>query len=71
MTGMRIGFSMTLLGTQIGEMFGGGKGLGYMLIRAINLADTDTIMAIALLLLVFALVANWLLGLAARRMAGD
>jgi NitT/TauT family transport system permease protein len=71
MTGMRIGFSMTLLGTQIGEMFGGGKGLGYMLIRAINLADTDTIMAIALLLLVFALVANWLLGYATQRMAGN
>jgi len=70
-TGMRIGFSLTLLGTLIGEMFGGGRGLGYMLIRAINLADNDTIMAIALLLLVFAVTANGLLGYLARRMAGD
>lgn len=70
-TGMRIGLSLTLLGTQIGEMFGGGRGLGYMLIRAINLADNDTIMAIALLLLLFALAANQTLVYAARRMAGD
>ncbi len=70
-TGMRIGLSLTLLGTQIGEMFGGGRGLGYMLIRAINLADNDTIMAIALLLMVLALTANQALAYAARRLAGD
>jgi NitT/TauT family transport system permease protein len=71
LTGMRIGLSLTLLGTLIGEMFGGEHGIGYMLVRAINLADNDTIMALALLLMVFAIVANWLLGLAVRRFAGD
>ncbi len=69
-SGMQIGFSLTLLGTLIGEMFGSKGGLGYMLIRAINLADSDTIMAIALLLLVFALTGNWLLGLVVERLSG-
>jgi len=70
LTGMRVGLSLTLLGTLIGEMFGGEHGVGYMLVRAINLADNDTIMALALLLMVFAITANWLLGLAARRFTG-
>jgi len=70
LTGMRIGLSLTLLGTLIGEMFGGEHGIGYMLVRAINLADNDTTMAPALLLMVFAIGANWLLGLAVRRAAG-
>jgi NitT/TauT family transport system permease protein len=68
--GLRIGFSLTLLGTLIGEMFGGQGGLGYMLIRAINLAKNDTIMAVASLLLIFALIGNWLLGHIAEHLSG-
>jgi NitT/TauT family transport system permease protein len=71
LTGLRVGLSLTLLGTLIGEMFGGDRGVGHMLMRAINLADNDTIMALALLLMVFAVTANWALGLAARRLAGQ
>src|SRR5262249_38309515 len=32
-TGLRIGFSATLLGTLIGELFASDQGLGFMLIR--------------------------------------
>lgn len=70
LTGMRIGLSLTLLGTLIGEMFGGERGVGHMLVRAINLADNDTIMALALLLMIFAIAANWTLGRAASRLSG-
>lgn len=66
---LRTGFSLTLLGTLIGQMFGGKSGLGFLLMRAINVADADTIMAIALLLLSFALLANWGMGRLARRYA--
>lgn len=64
---LRIGFSLTLLGTLIGQMFGGRHGLGFLLMRAIDAADNDTIMAIAVLLLAFALAANWAIGRLARR----
>jgi NitT/TauT family transport system permease protein len=70
LTGMRIGLSLTLLGTLIGEMFGGDRGIGHMLMRAINLADNDTIMALALLLMIFAIASNWALSRAAERFAG-
>ncbi len=66
---MRIGFSLTLLGVLIGEMFGGKHGLGFLLMRAIDNADNDTIMAIALLLLTVAITANAALGRLARRFA--
>jgi len=71
LTGMRVGLSLTLLGTLIGEMFGGERGVGHMLVRAINLADNDTIMALALLLMVFAIAANWSLGRVASRFSGS
>ena len=69
--GLRVGFSLTLLGTLIGEMFGGQRGLGHMLIRAIDLIDNGTIMAIALLLIMFAVSANALLGYLAKRLSGQ
>ena len=36
-TGIRIGFSLTLIGTLLGEMFASQRGLGYLLIQAIGL----------------------------------
>lgn len=67
LTALRIGFSLTLLGTLIGQMFGGKQGLGYLLMRAIGAADNDTIMAIALLLVTVAVTANWGMERLARR----
>ena len=60
-TGMRVGFSLTLLGVIIGEMFASGRGLGFMVINAINLADVETMMSVAFLLFVAAAIANGIL----------
>ncbi len=49
-SGVRIGFSLTLLGVLIGEMFASQRGLGYLIMNAIGLYDVPTIMATILLL---------------------
>lgn len=52
--GLRIGFSLTLIGTLLGEMFASQRGLGFLLMSAIGLHNVDLIMALTLLLTVFA-----------------
>ncbi len=59
--GFRVGFALTLLGTLIGEMFASQRGIGYMLIQAMETNDTGTIMALALLLVTIATAASWAL----------
>jgi NitT/TauT family transport system permease protein len=53
-TSLRIGFSLTLIGTLLGEMFGSQRGLGYLLMTAIGLQNIEIIMAVTLLLVLFA-----------------
>ena len=53
-TGIRVGFSLTLIGTLLGEMFAAQRGLGYLLMNAIGLHNVDIIMAVTLILVVFA-----------------
>ena len=53
-SGLRIGFSLTLLGVLIGEMFASQRGLGYLIMNAIGLHDVPTIMATILLLAIVA-----------------
>ena len=60
-TGFRIGFALTLLGTLIGEMFASQRGIGYMLVHAMQNNEPQTILALALLLVVFATLASSLL----------
>ena len=60
-TGIRIGFSLTLIGTLLGEMFASQRGLGYLLIQAIGLHNIRMIMALTLLLVVIAVTASALL----------
>ncbi len=57
-TGIRVGFSLTLIGTLLGEMFGAQRGLGHMLLQAMTRHNMDAIMALTLLLVVFAAVVN-------------
>ncbi|MFM1855821.1 MAG: hypothetical protein RLZ83_1130 [Pseudomonadota bacterium] len=57
-TGQRIGFALTLLGVLLGEMFSSQRGLGFMIMNAIGLNDVPLIMAIALLLAVFAVLTS-------------
>ena len=47
-TGIRIGFSLTLIGTLLGEMFASQRGLGHLLIQAIGLHNVRVIMALTL-----------------------
>jgi NitT/TauT family transport system permease protein len=61
MSGLRMGFALTLLGTLIGEMFASSKGLGFLLMQAMGLDEIRKIMAIALLLFVFATLTNFAL----------
>ena len=60
-TGLRIGFSLTLLGTMLGELFASQRGLGFLLMTAIELNDVQTILAIAVLISLFAVSANAIL----------
>ena len=57
-TGLRTGFSLTFLGVILSEMFASRQGAGFLLIQAIGLHDVPRILAVALLLIAFALVVN-------------
>jgi NitT/TauT family transport system permease protein len=57
-TGLRIGFATTLLGTLIGELFASSQGLGFMLIRAMDSHNVPDIMALTLFLFLIATGAN-------------
>jgi NitT/TauT family transport system permease protein len=59
--GARLGFSLTLLGVLIGEMFASQRGLGFMITSAMGLGDIATIMAVAVFLSLFAISANALM----------
>ena len=60
-SGIRIGFSLTLIGTILGEMFGSQRGLGYLLMTAIGLQNIQVIMSVTLLLVIVAASVNTLL----------
>jgi len=68
-TGLRIGFSVTLLGTVMSEMFGSKRGLGFLLMNALGVNNVELIMSLALLLIAFAAVANSVLMAIERRIA--
>jgi NitT/TauT family transport system permease protein len=61
LSGARLGFSLSLLGVLIGEMFASKRGLGFLITNAMGLGDTATIIAVALLISVFAIAANAML----------
>jgi NitT/TauT family transport system permease protein len=56
--GIRIGFSLSLLGVLIGEMFASKRGLGFAAINAMGLGDVTTIMAIGIFLALVAIAAT-------------
>ena len=53
-TGIRVGFSLALIGTLLGEMFGSQRGLGHLLMQAMSLHNIERILALTLLLVAFA-----------------
>lgn len=60
-TGLRVGFSLTLIGTVLGEMFASQRGLGYLLKTAIGLHNDDQIMSVTVLLVFFAAAVSGIL----------
>lgn len=53
-TGLRVGFSLTLIGTLLAEMFASQRGLGYLLMTGIGLHNLPQIMAVTVLIVAFA-----------------
>ena len=60
-TGVRVGFSLTMLGVLIGEMFASQRGLGFLIINGINLHNVRITTAVILIVVLFAILANGLL----------
>ena len=52
--GLRVGFSLTLIGVLLGEMFASQRGIGFLLMNAIGLHNVDLIMALTFMLTLFA-----------------
>ena len=67
-TGIRVGFSLTMLGVLIGEMFASQRGLGFLIINGISMHNVRMTMAVILIVVVFAIAANGLLLAFDRRM---
>lgn len=59
--GLRIGFTVTLLGVLLAEMFASKRGLGFLIINAMSLAQSEEMLTVAIVLFVFAALANSLL----------
>jgi NitT/TauT family transport system permease protein len=60
-TGLRIGFTVTLLGVLLGEMFASKAGLGSMIMTDMSLAQSEDMVTVAIILFVFAALANGIL----------
>jgi NitT/TauT family transport system permease protein len=60
-TGLRVGFSLTLIGTILAEMFASQRGLGYLLMTGIGLHNVEEILSVTLLIVVFAAAVSVLL----------
>jgi NitT/TauT family transport system permease protein len=67
-TGLRVGFSLTLIGTLLGEMFASQRGLGFLLMNAIGLHNIELIMSVTFLLVAFAATVSSLLLMLDRRL---
>jgi NitT/TauT family transport system permease protein len=56
--GLRIGFTVTLLGVLLAEMFAAKQGLGFLIMNAMSLLQGEEMIAIAVILFAFAACAN-------------
>jgi len=58
LSGVRVGFSLTMLGVLIGEMFASQRGLGFLIINGISLNNVRMTTAVILIVVAFAIAAN-------------
>lgn len=56
--GLRLGFSLSLLGVLIGEMFSSQRGLGFLLVSGLAQNNVRLSTAVVLVIVVFAIAAN-------------
>jgi NitT/TauT family transport system permease protein len=59
--GLRIGFTLTLLGVLLAEMFAAKEGMGFLIVNAMQLVQNEEMLTVAIVLFAFAAVANALL----------
>jgi NitT/TauT family transport system permease protein len=57
-SGLRIGFTVTLLGVLLGEMFASKRGLGFLIINAIDQVQPQMMLTVAILVFTFAALSN-------------
>jgi len=55
---LRIGFSLSLLGVLIGEMFSSQRGLGFLLVNGLAQHNVPLTTAVVLVIVAFAVAAN-------------
>lgn len=67
-SGLRIGFSLTLLGVVLAEMFASKHGLGFLIINAMQSMQNEEMITVTLVLFAFAVLANALLLVIERRL---
>lgn len=60
-SGLRIGFSLTLIGCLLAEMFASQRGLGYLLMTGIGLHNLPLVMSVTMMIVVFAAAVSTLL----------
>jgi NitT/TauT family transport system permease protein len=60
-TGLRVGFSLTLIGCLLAEMFASQRGLGYLLMNGIGLHNIELVTSVTFLIVVFAATVSILL----------
>ena len=68
--GLRIGFSLSLLGVLIGEMFSSQRGLGFLLVNGLSQHNVALTTAVVFVIVAFAVLANTGLGRMARLLTG-
>ena len=59
--GLRIGFSLSLLGVLVGEMFSSQRGLGFLLVNGMAQHNVPLSTAIVAVIIVLAIAANTLM----------
>lgn len=68
--GLRIGFSLSLLGVLIGEMFSSQRGLGFLLVNGLAQHNVPLTTGVVFLVVVFAIGANMLMLRLGQRVLG-
>ncbi len=68
--GLRLGFSLSLLGVLIGEMFSSQRGLGFLLVSGLSQHNVALSTAVVLVIVVFAVAANMAMLRVSRMLAG-